>query len=122
MKKATIEINSQWPIKELAVQTPSMMKSDDDLYINIHEAGLINYPAMYLEVDAVNYKMRSHLAPDAVGAKGYMQTDAQSPWRTIVVSDKATDILASKLILNLNEPTSYKDVSWIKPVKYIGIW
>ena len=122
MKKATIEINSQWPIKELAVQTPSMMKSDDGLYINIHEAGLINYPAMYLEVDAVNNKMRSHLAPDAVGAKGYMQTDAQSPWRTIVVSDKATEILASKLILNLNEPTSYKDVSWIKPVKFIGIW
>jgi hypothetical protein len=122
MKKATIEINSQWPIKELAVQTPSMMKSDDGLYINIHEAALINYPAMYLEVDAVNDKMRSHLAPDAVGAKGYMQTDAQSPWRTIVVSDKATEILASKLILNLNEPTSYKDVSWIKPVKFIGIW
>lgn len=122
MKKATVEINSQWPIKELAVQTPSMMKSDDGLYINIHEAALINYPAMSLNVDATTFKMSSHLTPDAVGNKGYMQTDAQTPWRTIVVSDKATEILASKLILNLNEPTAYKDVSWIKPVKYIGIW
>lgn len=122
MKKATIEINSQWPIIDLAVQTPSMMKSDDGLYINIHEAALINYPAMSLNVDAKTFKMSSHLTPDAVGNKGYMQTDAQTPWRTIVVSDKATDILASKLILNLNEPTKYKDVSWIKPVKFMGIW
>lgn len=122
MKKATVEINSQFPIKNLAVQTPSMMKSSDGLYINIHEAALINYPAMSLNVDATTFKMSSHLTPDAVGNKGYMQTDTQTPWRTIVVSDKATDILASKLILNLNEPTIYKDVSWIKPVKYIGIW
>ena len=122
MKKATILINAQQPIQELAVQTPSMMKSEDGLYINIHEAALINYPAMSLNVDAENFKMSSHLTPDAVGSKGYMQTDTQTPWRTIVVSDKATEILASKLILNLNEPTSYKDVSWIKPMKYIGIW
>ena len=122
MKKATIPINAQQPIQELAVQTPSMMKSEDGLYINIHEAALINYPAMSLNVDAANFKMSSHLTPDAVGSKGYMQTDTQTPWRTIVVSDKATEILASKLILNLNEPTSYKDVSWIKPMKYIGIW
>ncbi|WP_264564334.1 glycoside hydrolase family 97 protein [Flavobacterium sp. N3904] len=122
IKKATPFMNAQQPIKELAVQTPSMMKSDDGLYINIHEAALINYPSMSLNVDATTFKMSSHLTPDAVGNKGYMQTDAQTPWRTIVVSDKATEILASKLILNLNEPTSYKDVSWIKPVKYIGIW
>jgi len=122
MKKATIPINAQQPIQELAVQTPSMMKSEDGLYINIHEAALINYPAMSLNVDAENFKMSSHLTPDAVGSKGYMQTDTQTPWRTIVLSDKATEILASKLILNLNEPTSYKDVSWIKPMKYIGIW
>jgi hypothetical protein len=122
MKKATAHISAQQPINELAVQTPSIMKSDDGLYINIHEAALINYPAMSLNVDAATFKMSSHLTPDAVGNKGYMQTDAQTPWRTIVVSDKATEILASKLILNLNEPTSYKDVSWIKPVKYIGIW
>lgn len=122
MKKATPFISAQQPIQGLAVQTPSMMKSDDGLYINIHEAALINYPAMSLNVDATTFKMSSHLTPDTVGNKGYMQTDTQTPWRTIVVSDKATEILASKLILNLNEPTSYKDVSWIKPTKYIGIW
>ncbi|WP_428829218.1 glycoside hydrolase family 97 protein [Pontibacter actiniarum] len=122
IEKATIDVHAQQPIETLAVQTPSMMKSDDGLYINIHEAALVNYPAMNLNLDADNYKMSAHLVPDAVGNKGYMQTDAQTPWRTVVVSDKATDILASNLILNLNEPTAYKDVSWIKPVKYIGVW
>lgn len=122
MKKATMEIHAQHPIKTLAIQTPSMMKSSDGLYINIHEAALINYPAMSLNVDASNFKLSSHLTPDGVGNKGYMQTDTHTPWRTIVVSDKATDILASKMILNLNEPTAYKDVSWIKPLKYIGVW
>jgi hypothetical protein len=122
IKQATVFLNAQSPIKELAVQTPSMMKSADGLYINIHEAALINYPAMSLNVDATTFKMSSHLTPDAVGNNGYMQTDTQTPWRTIVVSDKATDILASKLILNLNEPTKYKDVSWIKPMKFIGVW
>lgn len=122
MEEATIYINAQQPIKNLAIQTPAMMKTDEGLYINIHEAALVNYPAMFLNVDADNFKMSSHLTPDAVGNKGYMQTDTQTPWRTIVVSDKATDILASRLILNLNEPTTYKDVSWIKPMKYIGIW
>ncbi|TRX22215.1 glycoside hydrolase family 97 protein [Flavobacterium franklandianum] len=122
MKKATIEINSQFPIKDLAVQTPSMMKTADGLYVNIHEAALINYPAMSLNIDAKTFKMSSHLTPDAVGNNGYMQTDTQTPWRTIVVSDKATEILASKMILNLNEPTKYKDVSWIKPMKFIGVW
>lgn len=121
-KKATIEINAQQPIANPSVQTPSMMKSPDGLYINIHEAGLINYPALQLNVDAQNLVFSSHLTPDAVGNKGYMQTPQTSPWRTIIVSDKATDILASKLILNLNEPTKYKDVSFIKPVKYIGVW
>ena len=122
ISKATVFLNAQSPIKSLAVQTPSMMKSSDGLYINIHEAALINYPAMSLNVDATSFKMSSHLTPDPVGNKGYMQTNAQTPWRTIVVSDKATDILASKLILNLNEPTAYKDVSWIKPMKFIGVW
>lgn len=122
MKQATHEVHAQQPIKTTAVQTPLMMKSSNGLYINIHEAALINYPAMTLNVDAANFALSSHLCPDVFGNKGYMQTDAQTPWRTIVVSDKATDILASKLILNLNEPTAYKDVSWIKPVKYIGIW
>jgi hypothetical protein len=122
MKKATIDVHAQTPIKTTAVQTPSMMKSADGLYINIHEAALIDYPAMYLNVDAANFRMSSHLAPDAVGNKGYLQTDAHSPWRTIIVSDDATKILSSKLILNLNEPTKYKDLSWIKPVKYVGVW
>ncbi|KOS05602.1 alpha-glucosidase [Flavobacterium akiainvivens] len=121
-KKATIEINAQRPIENPSVQTPSMMKSQDGIYINIHEAGLINYPALQLNVDATGFVFSSHLTPDAVGNKGYIQTPQSSPWRTIVVSDKATDILASKLILNLNEPTKYKDVSFIKPVKYIGVW
>lgn len=122
MKKATVNISAQYPIANPSVQTPSMLKSADGLYINIHEAGLINYPAMSLNVDGANLKLSSHLTPDAVGNKGYIQTDAQSPWRTVIVSDKATDILASKLILNLNEPTKYTDVSWIKPMKYIGVW
>ncbi|SDK17276.1 glycoside hydrolase family 97 protein [Flavobacterium noncentrifugens] len=122
MKNATININAQQPIKNVAIQTPSMMKSADGLYINIHEAALVNYPAMSLNVNAAEFKLSSHLTPDAVGNKGYMQSDTQSPWRTIVLSDKATDILASKLILNLNEPTKYKDVSWIRPMKYIGVW
>ncbi len=104
------------------VQTPLMMKTDDGLCINIHEAALLDYPVMYLTVDKKNYKLKSHLAPDAVGNKAYLQTPCKTPWRTIIVSDKAEDILASKLILNLNEPTKIEDVSWIKPQKYIGIW
>ena len=121
-EKAIHEVHAQHPIEGVAVQTPSMMKTADGLYINIHEAALVNYPAMQLNVDAKNNRFSSHLVPDAVGNKGYMQTDTKTPWRTIVVSDKAPEILASRLILNLNEPTAYKDVSWIKPVKYIGVW
>ncbi|GGK87939.1 glycoside hydrolase family 97 protein [Rufibacter glacialis] len=121
-KKATVQISAQQPIPNPSVQTPSMMKTSDGLYLNIHEAALINYPAMHLNVDGKTLKLSAHLTPDALGNKGYLQTDTQTPWRTIVVSDKATDILASKLILNLNEPTKYQDVSWIKPVKYIGVW
>ena len=122
IKKATIDVHAQYPIKTLAIQTPSMMKSADGLYINIHEAALINYPAMSLNVDPENNRLSSHLTPDAVGNKGYLQTDTHTPWRTIVVSDRAADILSSRMILNLNEPTAYKDVSWIKPIKYIGVW
>lgn len=122
MKKATIGIMAQHPIKNPSVQTPVMMKSKDGLYINIHEAALINYPAMSLNVDGSTFSLSSHLVADPIGNKGYIQTDATSPWRTVVVSDKATDILASKMILNLNEPTAYKDVTWIRPVKYIGVW
>lgn len=122
MKDATVYISAQTPIEQLAVQTPSMMKTEDGLYINIHEAALQNYAAMELNVDADNLVMSSHLVPDAVGNKGYMQTNTHSPWRTIIVSDDARDILASNMIINLNEPTDYEDTSWIKPMKYIGVW
>jgi hypothetical protein len=104
------------------VQTPLMMKSNEGLYINIHEAALLNYPAMYLKVDKNNFTLQSHLCPDAYNNKAYMQTPCKTPWRTIIVSDKAEEILSSKMILNLNEPTKFEDVSWIKPKKYIGIW
>jgi hypothetical protein len=121
-KKATVEITAQQPVPNPSVQTPSMMKSADGLYINIHEAALVNYPAMHLNVDATALKLSVHLTPDAVGNKGYMQTISQTPWRTILVSDQAGSILTSRTILNLNEPCRYEDVSWIKPIKYIGIW
>lgn len=121
-KKATVPITAQQPIPTPSVQTPSMMKSKDGLYINIHEAALVNYPAMNLDVDASSYKMTVHLTPDAVGNKGYMQTEASTPWRTILVSDNAGDILMSRVVLNLNEPCKYEDTSWIRPMKYIGIW
>ena len=105
-----------------AVQTPLMMKTTDGLYINIHEAALVNYPAMNLVIDKSSFMLHAHLVPDAVGNKAYLQTPAVTPWRTIIVSDKATEILSSKMILNLNEPSKIKDVSWIKPQKMIGVW
>jgi glucan 1,4-alpha-glucosidase len=105
-----------------AVQTPLMMKSADGLYINIHEAALVNYPAMNLVLDKSSFTFHSQLVPDAVGNKAYLQTPAVTPWRTIVVSDKAKDILASKMILNLNEPSKIEDPSWIKPQKMVGVW
>jgi len=119
--KTADEIHAKWPVAG-AVQTPLMMKSDDGLYINIHEAALVNYPAMILDVDQKNFKLKSHLVADAFGNRAYLQTPFQTPWRTVLVSDKAADILSSKTILNLNEPSSLQDVSWIKPTKYVGIW
>jgi hypothetical protein len=104
------------------IQTPLMLKTADGLYINIHEAALVNYPAMNLAVDRQRFGLSSHLVPDAVGNKAYLQTPAQTPWRTVVVSDRAADILTSKLILNLNEPSKVRDAGWIKPQKYVGIW
>ncbi|MCF2581798.1 glycoside hydrolase family 97 protein [Bacteroides caecigallinarum] len=106
----------------LAVQTPLMLKSDDGLYINIHEAALVNYPAMHLNLDAETFLMSAHLTPDKNGVKGYIQTGSVTPWRTIIVSDDARDILASNLIINLNEPCKIEDTSWIKPTKYVGVW
>lgn len=114
--------SSQTPFSPTGVQTPLMMKSKDGLYINLHEAALKNYSCMSLDLDDKNMVFTSHLTPDAKGDKGYMQTPCVSPWRTVIVSDDARDILASKTIYNLNEPCKYTDTDWIKPVKYIGIW
>ena len=105
-----------------AVQTPLMLKTKDGLYINIHEAALVNYPAMNLHIDKSDFTLSSELVPDALGNMAYLQAPAKTPWRTIIISDKATDILASHTILNLNDPSVIKDPSWIKPTKYVGIW
>jgi hypothetical protein len=119
---ASREIAFRWIIGPNAVQTPLMMKTADGLYINIHEAALVDYPAMNLTVDKQAFGLTSHLVPDAYGNKAYLQAPCKTPWRTIVVSDRAADILASRLILNLNEPPKIRDVSWIRPQKYVGIW
>ncbi|MEW6508158.1 MAG: glycoside hydrolase family 97 protein [Bacteroidota bacterium] len=116
------EIFSKTIIGKNFVQSPLMMKTSEKLYINIFEAALVDYPAMHLEIDQSNFILTSHLVPDAVGNKAYMQTPCKTPWRTVIVSDKAADILASKTILNLNEPSKIDDTSWIKPMKYVGIW
>lgn len=113
---------SQKMFSETGVQTPLLLKSDNGLYINIHEAALVNYPAMNLNLNDKNYIFSSWLTPDALGSKGYMQAPQFTPWRTIIVSEDAKDILTSKLIYNLNEPNKIKDVSWIKPIKYMGVW
>ncbi len=105
-----------------AVQTPLMMKTADGLYVNIHEAALVDYPAMDLMVDREAFRLTAHLVPDAVGNKAYLCAPARTPWRTVVVSDRAADILASKLILNINEPSRIADTSWIKPQKFVGVW
>lgn len=116
------EIATRTVIGKNYVQTPLMMKSADGLYINVFEAALVNYPAMCVAVDQQRFVLTSALAPDAVGNKAYLQTPAKTPWRTVLVSDKATDLLASKMILNLNEPTKLTDVSWIRPQKMLGVW
>lgn len=108
--------------KKFAVQTPLMMKSSDGIYLNIFEAAVVNYPVMQLDVNVNNYKFISSLAPNALGDKAYLQTPCVSPWRTIMVSDDARDIVGSKMILNLNEPSKIEDTSWIKPMKYVGVW
>jgi len=96
------------------------MKTNEGLYINIHEAALLNYPVMHLKADKENLIMQVELCPDAVGNKAYLQTPFNTPWRTIIISDKAEKILESNLILNLNEASIIDDVTWIKPKKYIG--
>ena len=121
-KKAVTDNASQKQFSDTGVQTSLMMKTADGLYINIHEAALINYSCMHLNLDDKNFVFQSHLTPDAKGNKGHLQAPGVSPWRTIIVSPDARDILASRMTLNLNEPSKIQDTSWIKPVKYVGVW
>ena len=113
---------SQTQFSPTGVQTSLMMKTADGLYINLHEAALVNYSCMHLNLDDKTMVFQSWLTPDAVGDKGYMQAPCNTPWRTIIVSEDARDILASKMTYNLNEPSKIEDTSWIKPVKYMGVW
>ena len=122
MKGAITPNSSQTPFSETGVQTALQLKTADGLYINLHEAALVDYSCMHLNLDDKNFIFESWLTPDAVGDKGYLQAPCTSPWRTVIVSDDARDILASRITLNLNEPCAYDDVSWIKPVKYVGVW
>ncbi len=116
--------NASQTVVKNAVQSPLMLKKEgkNPLYINIAEAAVLNYAASHLEVDAQNFKFKTHLTPDAQGAKGYIQTPAVTPWRTVIVSNKAEEVLDSKMIFNLNDPTAYTDTSYIKPTKYMGVW
>ncbi len=121
-----IDKNNGIALKSIAgkhvVQSPLMMKTKDNLYLNIFEAAVVNYPVMHLDADVQNYVLKSHLVPNAIGDKAYLQTPCVSPWRTIMVSDDARDIVSSKMILNLNDPSKIDDTSWIKPMKYVGVW
>lgn len=122
MKKAITSNASQTPFSPTGVQTSLQLKTADGLYINIHEAALIDYPAMHLNLNDKTFVFESWLTPDAVGNKGMIQTPFNTPWRTIMVSDDAREMLSNNLILNLNEPCKIKDTSWIHPIKYCGVW
>lgn len=122
MKDAITGNSSQTPFSPTGVQTSLQLKTDNGLYINIHEAACVNYATMHLNLDDTNFVLESWLTPDAIGMKGFMQTPEVSPWRTVIVSDDARDMLASNLILNLNEPCKIEDTSWIHPTKYCGVW
>ena len=122
MKDAICGNDSQTPFSVNGVQTSLQMRTDEGLYINIHEAALLDYPCMHLELDPKTFTFTSHLTPDAQGWKGRMQTPCNTPWRTVQVAPSAVAQLASRLILNLNDPCVYENTDWIKPVKYIGIW
>jgi len=122
MEGAITDNASQTQFSETGVQTALMLKTDDGLYINIHEAALIDYACMHLELDDKNMIFESFLTPDTQGKKGYMQAACTTPWRTVIAGDEAADILLSTLTLNLNEPCAYEETDWIEPVKYIGVW
>ncbi len=121
-EKARTDNLAQTAFSPTGVQTSLMLKTDDGLFINLHEAALIDYSCMHLNLDDTTMVFQSWLTPDALGDKGYIQTPSVSPWRTVIVSDDARDILASKITYNLNEPSKIKETDWIKPVKYIGVW
>ena len=117
--------NNGYPWKSFSptgVQTALQMKTEEGLYLNIHEAATLDFPTMHLDLDDKNFVFQAHLSPDATGYKGRIQTPCHTPWRTVMVCEKATDVLASRLILNLNKPCALEDVSWIHPVKYMGVW
>ena len=123
LMEASITDNlSQTSFSPTGVQTSLQLKTDDGIYMNIHEAALVNYPAMHLDLDDKNMVFHAHLTPSPTGEKAYMQTPCTTPWRTIIVSDDARDILASRITLNLNEPCKIEDTSWIHPCKYVGVW
>ncbi len=123
LSEATRKPNlSQTAFSKTGVQTPLLLKTNSGLWMNIHEAALINYSCMHLDLDDKTFVFRSHLTPDIDGTKGHIQTDAVSPWRVIMVGESAKDILASRIVLNLNEPCKIEDTSWIKPMKYVGVW
>lgn len=121
-----IDLNNGIGLKSIAdkyaIQSPLMMKASNGIYINIFEAAVVNYPVMHLELNPSNYHLTSLLVPNAIGDMAYLQTPCVSPWRTVMVSDDARDIVSSKMILNLNEPSKIDDTSWIKPMKYVGVW
>ncbi|WP_295332979.1 glycoside hydrolase family 97 protein [Flavobacterium sp.] len=121
-----IDLNNGIGLKSIAgkhmVQSPLMMKSTDNIYLNIFEAAVVNYPVMHLDLNPTTFALTSHLVPNAIGDKAYLQAPCVSPWRTIMVSNDARDIVGSKMILNLNEPSKIDDTFWIKPMKYVGIW
>ena len=122
MKDAITPNSSQTPFSPTGVQTSLQMKTADGLYVNIHEAACVNYATMHLNLDDKAMVLESWLTPDAKGFKGFIQTPFNTPWRTVLVSDDARDMLSSNLILNLNEPCALDDVSWIRPIKYCGVW
>lgn len=122
MKAAVTSNASQTQFSPTGVQTSLQLKTDNGLYINLHEAACVNFPTMHLNLDDKNMVFESWLTPDATGMNGYVQTPFNTPWRTVIVSDDARDMLASNLILNLNEPCKIEDTSWIHPTKYCGVW
>lgn len=122
MKGAICGNVSQTQFSPTGVQTSLQMKTADGIYVNIHEAALVDYSCMHLDLDDKNFIFTSQLTPDAQGNMAHMQTPCKTPWRTVIISDDARDMLSSNLILNLNDPCKYEDTSWIKPVKYIGVW